>query len=256
MPLSRVLDPVSLAAECPVIPLIARTTSDSSTTGINLAFAEQLLGRGCSVLLADLKLRPEAEEVVAKYTSAGESGPSALFHKVDLADWAQISSMWKFALQKFPRVDIVCNGAGIYEPPETSFWNPPGISPLAQDREDANPGQYKTLAVNTAGPIRLAQIALDYWLQNRNVEGNLLWVASMGGYVHNFQAPLYFASKAAIVSFVKSLALLKKELGIRNAAVCPGVVHVSNQSRPIVANKSWSANRKEPKDAYLLPRLL
>lgn len=184
------------------------------------------------MILADLKLRPEAEEVLSQYTNKAAGKPSAVFHKVDLADWAQINSLWKAALQAFPQIDIVCNGAGIYEPPETSFWNPPGISPLAQDREDANPGQYKSFAVNTAAPIRMAQIAIDYWLQNRHIQGNLLWVASLGGYVHNIQAPIYFATKAAIVSFVKSLAVLKKQLGIRNAAVCPGTVHVSDVHRP------------------------
>lgn len=180
------------------------------------------------MVLADLKLRPEAEEVLLRYTTAQPGKSTAVFQKVDLADWAQISSLWKTALQTFPQIDIVCNGAGIYEPPETSFWNPPGISPLAADKEDANPGQYKSFAVNTAAPIRMAQIAIDYWLQNRHIRGNLLWVASLGGYVHNIQAPIYFATKAAIVSFVRSLAVLNKQLGIRNAAVCPGTVHVSN----------------------------
>lgn len=179
------------------------------------------------MIIADLKLRPEAREVLLKYSNREAGEPSAVFQAVDLADWGQISSMWKAALQTFPQIDIVCNGAGIYEPPETSFWHPPGISSLAQDREDANPGQYNTFAVNTAAPIRIAQIAIDYWLQNRNIQGNLLWVASLGAYVHNIQSPMYFASKAAIVSFVRSLSVLKKQLGIRNAAVCPGTVHVS-----------------------------
>lgn len=184
------------------------------------------------MILADLRLRPEAEEVLLKYTNTEVRKPSAVFRKVDLADWGQISSLWKAALETFPQIDIVCNGAGIYEPPETSFWYPPGISPLAQDKEYTNPGQYKSFAVNTAAPIRIAQIAIDYWLQNRHVQGNLLWVASLGGYTHNIQSPLYFASKAAIVSFVRSLAVLKKQLGIRNAAVCPGAVHVSDLHNP------------------------
>ncbi|KAK2613416.1 hypothetical protein N8I77_000333 [Diaporthe amygdali] len=216
-------------------------------SGINLAFAEQLLEKGCYVILADLKLRPEAEEVLSQYTNKAAGKPSAVFHKVDLADWAQISSLWNTALQTFPQIDIVCNGAGIYEPPETSFWNPPGISPLAQDREDANPGQYKSFAVNTAAPIRMAQIAIDYWLQNRHIQGNLLWVASLGGYVHNIQAPIYFATKAAIVSFVKSLSVLKKQLGIRNAAVCPGTVHT-----PIFFPE-YCRNRVRPEDLGLTP---
>ncbi|KAL1882810.1 hypothetical protein Daus18300_000448 [Diaporthe australafricana] len=191
-----------------------------------------------SVILADLRLRPEAEKVLLKYTTEEAGKPSAVFQQVDLADWSQISSLWKVALQRFPQIDIVCNGAGIYEPPETSFWNPP---------EDANPGQYKSFAVNTASPIRMAQIAIDYWLQNKHIQGNLLWVASLGGYVHNIQAPIYFSTKAAIVSFVRSLAVLKKQLGIRNAAVCPGTVHTP------IFHPEYCRNRVRPEDLGLTP---
>lgn len=191
------------------------------------------------MVLADLKLRPEAEEVLLKYTNKEAGKPSAVFQKVDLADWGQISSLWKAALETFPQIDIVCNGAGIYEPPESSFWHSPGISPLAQDREDANPGQYKTFAVNTAAPIRIAQIAIDYWLQNRHVQGNIIWIASLGAYVHSLHVPIYLASKAAIASFVRSVGVLKKHFGIRNAAICPGRVHVSN-----LHTSRWTKGRR------------
>ncbi|TDZ28986.1 1-deoxy-11-beta-hydroxypentalenate dehydrogenase [Colletotrichum spinosum] len=197
-------------------------------SGINHVFTKSLLEAGCSVLLADVKLRPEAEETVHKWSKekSGENGGSyAMFHPTDLTDWSQISSLWDTALQTFPQVDIVCNGAGLYEPPASSFWNPPGVSPLAEDPADAKVGQYKTFSVNTIAPIRLAQIAIDYWLQNRAIQGNLLWIASLGGYVHSTHTPMYFASKAAIVSMVKSLGGLRKEVGIRNAAVCPGAVY-------------------------------
>lgn len=61
-------------------------------------------------------------------------------------------------------------------------------------------------------------------LENK-IEGNLLWLASTGGYVHLMQVPFYFASKAAIVSFVKSTNRLRSTLGIRNSAVTPGMAH-------------------------------
>ncbi|KAF4452081.1 hypothetical protein F53441_5013 [Fusarium austroafricanum] len=189
-------------------------------SGICLAFAKQLLKNGCSVVIADVKLRPEAEEFVKTWT--GE--PTVSFHQTDVSDWAQLSSLWETSLQKLGQIDIVCNGAGIYEPPSSSFWNPPGVSPLAEDKANGSPGVYKTFAVNTMGPIRLAQIAMDYWLQNRDVQGNLLWVASCGAYLHASITPMYFASKAAIVSFVKSMGSTRKRFGIRNAAVCPGGV--------------------------------
>jgi NAD(P)-dependent dehydrogenase (short-subunit alcohol dehydrogenase family) len=186
-------------------------------------------------MMADLRLRPEAETTLIKYTNTGSSAPSATFHKTDMSDWSQISSLWEITLKTFSRIDIVVNGAGLYEPPSSAFWYPAGISPLAEDPADAQVGQYKTFAVNTIGPIRLAQIAIDYWLENRDVKGNLLWIASVGGYVHSLQTPLYLASKAAIVSVVKSFARLRKDFGIRNSVVCPGVVYVRFLANPLVS---------------------
>jgi NAD(P)-dependent dehydrogenase (short-subunit alcohol dehydrogenase family) len=206
---------------------ISGQLSCSFILGIGHALVRLLLNAGCSVAVADVRLRPEAEETIKEFSHPPSDGkPSAIFCQTDISDWAQISALWKIALEKFGRINIVVNSAGVYEPPSSSFWNPPGISPLAEDPEDAQVGQYKTFAINTIGPIRLAQIAIDYWQQHPEVQGNLLFVASMGGYMHSMQTPLYFASKAALVSMVKSLSGLKRALGVRNAAICPGPAHV------------------------------
>lgn len=193
-------------------------------SGINHAMAQRLLEAGCSVMIADLKLRPEAEATVAKYPhpAAGDGAASAAFRQTDVADWTQLTALWEETLAKFGRIDVLINGAGIYEPPTSSFWNPPGISPLAEDKADG--GIWKTYAVNTMAPIRLAQLALDYWMQNREVKGNLLWVVSAGAYLHSMQTPLYFSSKAAVLSVVKSLQGLKQLIGVRNCAICPAAV--------------------------------
>ncbi|KAH8589242.1 hypothetical protein B0O99DRAFT_637179 [Bisporella sp. PMI_857] len=217
-------------------------------SGICHALAEILLEAGCSVMIADLRLRPEAEATLNKYSSSGSGAASAAFHATDISNWSHISSLWETTLKTFPRVDIVINGAGLYEPPSSTFWNAPGISALAEDPVDAQVGQYKTFAVNTMGPIRLAQIAIDYWLENRDVEGNLLWIASLGGYIHSVQTPLYFASKAAIISVVKSFACLRKDFGIRNSAVCPGAVNTP------IFHPGYCKDRVRPDDLTLTPQ--
>jgi NAD(P)-dependent dehydrogenase (short-subunit alcohol dehydrogenase family) len=223
--------------------------------GICHELVKKLLGGGCSVIIADLKLRPEAEITVNTYPQLETESrkPFVVFHKTDVSDWSQLSSLWEASLQIFPQVDIVVNGAAIYEPPSSTFWNPPGISLLSEDDPDAKVGQYKSFAVNTTGPIRLAQIAIDYWMQNRAVKGNLLWVASMGGYVHSIQTPFYYASKAAIVSFVKSLQALNMMVGIRNSAVCPGAVRVSLD--PLVQSRLLMISSTDPSlRSGILPR--
>ncbi|KAF7541799.1 hypothetical protein G7054_g194 [Neopestalotiopsis clavispora] len=218
-------------------------------SGICHALAVMLLEAGTSVTIADINLRPEAEETVARYPhpAAKPDEPSALYTKTDMSDWTSINALWDTTLEKFGRIDIVVNGAAIYEPPSSTFWNLPGISPLSKDEPNASVGQYNIFGVNTIGPIRLAQIAINYWLENRQIQGNLLWFASVGGYVHSMQTPLYFASKSAIISVVKSLAPLRKELGIRNAAICPGATYTP------IFHPDYCKDRVRPDDLTMTP---
>ncbi|KAM0541756.1 hypothetical protein ACHAPJ_013113 [Fusarium lateritium] len=229
----------------PVKDRLAIVTGGGS--GIGHALVRLLLAAGCSVVVADLRLRPEAETTLKEYPHPATEcdKPSAIFCKTDMADWSQISALWKTTLEKFGQIDIVVSSAGVYEPPSSSFWKPPGISPLAEDSEDAKVGQYKSFAINTTGPIRLAQIAIDYWQQHPDIKGNLLFVSSMGGYMHSMQTPLYFASKAALVSMVKSLSGLKTALGIRTATVCPGPVFTP------IFDQEYCRDRLRPGDIAL-----
>ncbi|KAI8152219.1 hypothetical protein K4K49_010446 [Colletotrichum sp. SAR 10_70] len=206
-------------------------------SGINLAFAEQLLTAGCSVIFADIALRPEAEGLIAKYPhpSTNES-PSAVYHKMDQSNWAEVSETWEFALKTFGRVDLLCPGAGIWEPPTSSFWDLPGVSPLAQDDPNATPGVYNIFAVNAMGPIRFAQIAIDYWLQNK-IAGNLIFVSSLSAYLPTIGTPLYNATKGALNSFTLSLAQMRARLGIRVASMCPATTFTPAVLQPYCVGK-------------------
>ncbi|KAJ9348321.1 hypothetical protein C8Q69DRAFT_138538 [Paecilomyces variotii] len=199
-------------------------------SGISHALTKILLQEGCSVVMADLTLRPEAEKTLQDASTVpGINGKaSAIFQQTDVSDWAQLQALFDKAIETYGTVNIVVNGAAIYEPPSSTFWQPPGVSPAARDKVDCNPGVYQTHAVNAMGPIRLAQIALNYWFYHpdaeMNFDGNLVWLSSVCGYVHLMQSPLYFSSKAAVNSMVKCLGPLRRMFGIRNAAVCLGPV--------------------------------
>lgn len=91
--------------------------------GINLAFAEQLLNAGCSVIFADVALRDEAKALIAKFPHP--AAVSAVYHRCDQADWKSISETWEFALKTFGRVDIMCPGAGIWYASTLTHTPPP-----------------------------------------------------------------------------------------------------------------------------------
>jgi NAD(P)-dependent dehydrogenase (short-subunit alcohol dehydrogenase family) len=188
-----------------------------------------LLGKGCSVLVGDLALRPEAQGLAATYPHPppAQDKASLVFEKTDVASWPQISALWKKALDTFPRVDLVLPGAGIYEPPWSSFWQPPGVEGSAStDDPEADPGNYATFAINLIHPIRLSQLAIGYWTTNK-LPGCLLFLGSVGAYTQTIGTPYYYSSKAGLHGFIKSLASLRKRLNIRVMGFAPGATEVS-----------------------------
>lgn len=84
--------------------------------GINLSFAKLLLENGCNVLIADLGLRPEAQAVINQYSANSSFSSRAVFQKTDVIDWVQLERMFEVAEREFGEIDIVCPGAGVYEP--------------------------------------------------------------------------------------------------------------------------------------------
>jgi NAD(P)-dependent dehydrogenase (short-subunit alcohol dehydrogenase family) len=68
---------------------------------------------GCNVLIADLALRPEAQVLADRH----QNGPGRIvFQETNVTDWVQLERMFEVAEREFGRIDIVCPGAGIYEP--------------------------------------------------------------------------------------------------------------------------------------------
>ncbi|KAK5311132.1 hypothetical protein LTR93_011824 [Exophiala xenobiotica] len=84
-------------------------------SGINLAFAKALFHKGCQVLIADISLRPEARAFID--SAPQEKRPRVVFQETDVTDWRQLEETFEIAEKTFGTVpDLVCLGAGIYEP--------------------------------------------------------------------------------------------------------------------------------------------
>lgn len=226
-------------------------------TGINLSFAKLLLEKGCDVLIADIALRKEAQELVEKYsgtstTTAAASStsatttataaaappthPRAVFHRTDVTSWADLSSCFERGISEFTCIDIVCPGAGIYDPHWTNFWHPPSSSSStspSRSRDNPTHSRYATLDINLTHPLRLTQLAIAHFLNPpspsipksspRNPK-RILLISSIAGQLPNFHTPLYVAAKHGINGFTRSLAPLDSELGIRVNCVAPGVI--------------------------------
>ncbi|CAN8095878.1 unnamed protein product [Discula destructiva] len=206
--------------------------------------------------MADLSLRPEAEELLAQYSDVGK-GPRAIFVKTDVTLWSELSNMFEVALREFGDVDVVCPGAGVYEPEWSNFWLPPG-SAQSKDTIEGNLGHYALLDINLTHPIRVTQLAMSRWLhpppgspQTKVSPSNpkrIVLIGSIAGELPVFNAPLYAASKYGIHGFVRSLAPLDAELGIRVSAVAPGVVRT-----PLWTENPDKMVYLDPEDGWVTP---
>jgi 3-hydroxybutyrate dehydrogenase len=79
------------------------------------ALQSYYLAGGCNVVIADLALRPEAQELISQYPLTS-TGAKAVFQRTDVTDWAQLERVFQKAIAVFGGADIVCPGAGVYEP--------------------------------------------------------------------------------------------------------------------------------------------
>jgi len=203
-------------------------------SGINFSFAQLLLARNCNVVIADLSLRPEAQKLVDEHSSKDGSKPRAVFVKTDVVQWPDLDNMFEVAEKEFGGADIVCPGAGVYEPHWSNFWHPPGT---ANSKDTAHPekglGHYATLDINITHPIRCTQLAISRWLNppegskagkaSTTNPKRIVHITSVAGQTPGFITPLYNASKHAISGLIRSLAELDT-VGIRVNGVAPGVI--------------------------------
>lgn len=160
-----------------------------------------------------------------------------MFVKTDVVNFDQLEHMFAVADEEFDGVDIVCPGAGVFEPLWSNFWVPPG-SAKSKDAlhgtKTEGLGHYATLDINITHPIRCTQLAISKWLNpspdsksgkvSPSNPKRVIHISSIAGQAPGFMTPLYHASKHAISGFIRSLADLEPALGIRVAGVAPGLV--------------------------------
>lgn len=167
--------------------------------------------------------------------SSKDASPRAVFIATDVTKWPELENLFDKTIEEFNEFDIVCPGAGVYEPSWSNFWLPPGSK---ESKDDPQGGRYAEIDINLNHPVRATQLAMSHWLhpQPRNSgkerspaaslsnPKRIIHIGSVASQVPVFRAPLYGASKFAISGLVRSLAELEPLYGIRVNAVAPGVV--------------------------------
>jgi NAD(P)-dependent dehydrogenase (short-subunit alcohol dehydrogenase family) len=158
-----------------------------AASGIGRALAEAFTDAGSAVVLADL----DGGEAEAVADQLRRDGGDAVAVTVDVADPASVDGMAKATLDRFGRVDVLCNNAGV------STFN------LIQD-QTLDDWRW-VLEVNLWGVVNGLVTFLPI-LRGQSSPSHIVNTASMGGLMSgvSFIGP-YCATKTAVVSISETL---------------------------------------------------
>ena len=188
-----------------------------SATGMGRATSLMLARQGAHVVVNYTRSEAEAKETAAAVEALGRK---ALLVRADVSDDRQVSAMVDETVKVFGRLDILVNNAGT-----TVFVPFKNLEELTEEIWD------RVLAVNVKGTFFCSRAAAKVMLPQGS--GCIVNVASTAGLHASGSSIAYAASKAAVISMTKTLAVA---LGprIRVNAVAPGFV-----------NTRWNAARQD-----------
>ncbi|KAF2703720.1 NAD(P)-binding protein [Pleomassaria siparia CBS 279.74] len=208
-------------------------------SGIGLSLTKQCHALGARVLVADLKTTPA-------YDSFASSLSNITFVQADVSQWSSFERMFAVCEEKWNDVpDFYGICAGLFEPPFSNFW------------DDTEEDGYKQVEVNVSHPIKLTRMAIRKSVA-RGKRASVCIIASIAGIAGNIAAPLYCATKHAIVGFVKSLKDTEPLTGLKVTTICPGLVNTPMFTPSKVAQFSFSENKALSPDSvasYMLDML-
>src|SRR6185436_8237374 len=173
------------------------------TSGIGLAIAKGMAEAGADAVPTSRRM----DMVEAAATEIEQRGRRSIRVTSDVSDRASLENVLAETVKAFGKVDILVNSAGRTKRAPT----------LEFTEEDWN----NILDTNLTGTLRAAQVFGRHMLERGS--GSIINIASLSTFVALYEVAAYSASKAAVASLTKSLAIEWAQRGVRVNAIAPGV---------------------------------
>ncbi|KAM9476930.1 15-hydroxyprostaglandin dehydrogenase [NAD(+)] [Clarias gariepinus] len=171
--------------------------------GIGRAAAESLLENHAKVALVDLN--QAVGEECKKELDEQYGQDNCIFIQCDVTDGGRLKEAFKSTVERFGKLDIVINNAGINN---EKNWE-------------------KTIEVNLTSVIKGTYLALEHMSKEYGKGGGVVVnVSSMAAFLHSPYQPVYTATKHGVIGFSRSLADASENCnyGVRINVLCPAFV--------------------------------
>lgn len=177
-----------------------------SGRGIGKGVAEMFANHGAKVVIVDI------DENTAKATAAeiAQKGVETLAIACDVSKYEQAENLAGKTIEKFGKIDILVNSAGITS--DGLFVR-------------MKPDQWqKVIDINLTGSYNTCQAVVNHMRKAR--KGNMINISSIAAGGNPGQAN-YSASKAGIEGFTRTLGKELAPMGIRANAIAPGFIQTA-----------------------------
>jgi len=172
-------------------------------SGIGLASARRLAAEGAKIVAVDI-------DAASGEAAAKETGGT--FIAADVADEKQVSALYDSVADKFGRIDVAFNNAGISPPDDDSILTT-GIDAWRRVQE-----------INLTSVFLCCKYVLPH--MQRHGKGSIINTASFVAVLGAATSQIsYTASKGGVLSLSRELGVQFARQGIRVNALCPGPVN-------------------------------
>jgi NAD(P)-dependent dehydrogenase (short-subunit alcohol dehydrogenase family) len=205
-----------------------------SARGIGKAISERMVAEGATVVLSDI-LREQGEE------TAKALGRAASFIPCDISDRQQVASLIDTTVQRFGRLDVMVNNAGIN---------------TGLDEERVNIDRFldktwhRILNVDLTGTFYCCRAAAAQMVKQH--AGSIVNISSVAGVVALRLQIAFVAAKAAIIKLTEAMACEIGPQGVRVNAVSPGSIDVTaGRLSEVPEEKGGYANRAKSISSFI-----
>jgi NADP-dependent 3-hydroxy acid dehydrogenase YdfG len=174
------------------------------SSGLGEAAARHLSGAGATVVLGARR----AERMQALTAELGAKGGKAAFLTTDVTDRAQVARLVELAVEKYGRIDVLLNNAGLMP-----------SSPLERLKVD---DWDRMVDVNIKGVLYGIAAALPH--MQRQKAGHFINVSSVAGHKVRAGGAVYAATKHAVRALTEGLRQEVKPYNLRTTIISPGAV--------------------------------